>query len=371
MRESNYWLDLFTGTTWEEFLRAGATVSGHKERRRRTVSKVQEGDRLLCYITGISRFVGVLEVVSAPFEDDTPIWSQDIFPCRIRVRVLVKLTPETAVPISELRERLSVFKGLTKPNAWTARLRQSLAKWPTPDGETVLEALRQAEQHPVVRPLDPAKLQRKPAYLRAKLGKRTVRVTVPERDSVDDDAPAGREPTSHEAVQWLLLKIGNDMGLRVWVARNDRNREVDGHSYGELPHLLDELPVQFDQATRRTIELIDVLWLQKNAVVAAFEIESTTSIYSGLLRMSDLLSMQPNINIPLYLVAPEERREKVIAEVNRPTFSRLVPPLSQVCRFLPFQRLRERMARVGDMVRFLRPDFLDEVSEPCEIDQYQ
>ena len=49
-----------------------------------------------------------------------------------------------------------------------------------------------------------------------------------------------------------------------------------------------------------TIELIDVLWLQGNAIVAAFEVESTTSIYSGLLRMSDLVAMQPNLNIPLW-----------------------------------------------------------------------
>ena len=54
-------------------------------------------------------------------------------------------------------------------------------------------------------------------------------------------------------------------------------------------------------------------------MVAAFEIESTTSIYSGLLRMSDLIAMQPNLNIPLYLVAPNERRQKVFAEVNRST----------------------------------------------------
>jgi hypothetical protein len=24
----NYWLDLFTGTTWQEFRKAGATISG-------------------------------------------------------------------------------------------------------------------------------------------------------------------------------------------------------------------------------------------------------------------------------------------------------------------------------------------------------
>ena len=29
--------------------------------------------------------------------------------------------------------------------------------------------------------------------------------------------------------------------------------------------------------------------------------------------MSDLIAMQPNLNIPLYLVAPDERREKVLS----------------------------------------------------------
>lgn len=62
----------------------------------------------------------------------------------------------------------------------------------------------------------------------------------------------------------------------------------------------DELPQQFEPATTRTIELIDLLWLDGGAFVAAFEVESTTSIYSGLLRMSDLLAKQPNISIPSF-----------------------------------------------------------------------
>jgi hypothetical protein len=95
-----------------------------------------------------------------------------------------------------------------------------------------------------------------------------------------------------------------------------------------------------------TIELVNVLWLKGNAVVAAFEIESTTSIYSGLLRMSDLIAMQPNLNIPLYLVAPDERRQKVFAEVNRPTLSRLSPPLVDLCRFIAFSALRDQLGQV-------------------------
>ena len=77
----------------------------------------------------------------------------------------------------------------------------------------------------------------------------------------------------------------------------------------------------------------------------------------------------PNLNIPLYLVSPDERREKVIVEVNRPTFSRLSPPLAEVCRFIPFSALRERLTQIAPFVRYLKPDFLDDVSESCEVEE--
>ena len=127
-----------------------------------------------------------------------------------------------------------------------------------------------------------------------------------------------------------------------------------------------KLPLQFDDATNRIVENIDVLWLKGNSVQAAFEIESTTAIYSGLLRMSDLLAMQPNLNIPLFLVAPDERRDKVIAEVNRATFHRLEPPLVDLCRYVPFSAMREHVTKAAPYLRYLKPDFLQELSESCE-----
>ena len=59
--------------------------------------------------------------------------------------------------------------------------------------------------------------------------------------------------------------------------------------------------------------------------------------------MSDLIAMQPNLNIPLFLVAPDDRRDKVTQEVNRPTFSRLDPPMTEMCSFIPFSGLREKL----------------------------
>jgi hypothetical protein len=377
-------LDLFTGTTWREFLDAGAKVSGFRERRWKTVQQIKPGDYLLCYLTGVSRFIGVLEVTSEPYWDETPIWKDEIFPCRTNVEVIATLTPETAVPIFNLEEQLSIFQNLKSPTAWTGHVRGSPARWKPSDGEAVVYEVLEAVENPVKRPVDKSKLARRPRALRAKGESFTVPETedtelpldeiaeqpkITESTPVEEAQETSTEVTAHTEVQWSLLKLGSDMGLDVWVARNDRGREIHGHRLSDIPRLKRDLPLQFDEVTNRTIELIDVLWLRGNAIVAAFEIESTTSIYSGLLRMSDLITMQPNLNIPLYLVAPDERRGKVIAEVNRPTFSRRTPPMNRICSYISFTTLRQNMDRVAGMTRYLRPEFLQELAEPCVPDE--
>jgi hypothetical protein len=293
------------------------------------------------------------------------IWEDENFPCRLKVKPIIELTPETAVPVFELRDQLSCFKISDSPYAWTGRFRGSPSKWSKSDGEAIIAALKDAQENPVKRPFDPKKLARRPKSLESK---KYGPVTIPETDS---DQPSKNDfqeksASEHTEIQSILLKLGSDMGFDVWVARNDRNKAFDGKKFADLPKLKNELPLQFDDATNKTIEHIDVLWLKGNAIVSAFEIEHTTSIYSGLLRMSDLISMQPNINIPLYLVAPDDRRNKAVAEINRPTFAKLNPALSQICRFVSFDTLRSELEKIRHVVKYLKAEYLEEISESCE-----
>lgn len=104
----NYWLDLFTSTTWKEFLEAGACVSGFRHRMRMAAAKIQPGDILLCYLTGVMRWVGALEVVG-PSTDKRPIWKDAEFPVRFDVRPRVTLQPEHGVPMAELKGRVLFY----------------------------------------------------------------------------------------------------------------------------------------------------------------------------------------------------------------------------------------------------------------------
>lgn len=369
-----YWLDLFTGATWKEFQASGATVSGFRERMRVQAANVRPGDVLLCYLTGVMRWVGALEVIG-PSTDESRIWQLDDFPVRFDVKPLILLPPEHGVPMNHLEGRVSFYSGEKDRGKFNGFVRMSPNRFrETNDAELILGLLSKAAGSPVARPFDERKLLRTPTYkVEKKRGKTVIRaqVTVPESEaeplplqsqSLDEDTA---QSSRHTEIQYSLLRLGADMGLDVWVARNDRSRAWQGHLLGEVPRMLSEVPTQFNEATNRTIELIDVLWLRGNSIVAAFEVECTTSIYSGLLRMSDLLALQPNLDIKLYLVAPDERRGKVQQEIRRPTFSLRERPLSETCGFLSFSTLMAKVEGIRKLglASSLKPDFLESTAE--------
>lgn len=193
-----------------------------------------------------------------------------------------------------------------------------------------------------------------------KHGRQTiVTVVTEEDDSVSTDATEH----SHTEIQWRLLELGSKMGMSVWAPIADRNRQWERKRVGDVPRLLSSLPRQFDHATMRIISYIDVIWLEKDAIIAAFEVEHTSPVYSGLLRMADLMTMQPNLQINWFLVAPEQRFDKFAGEIARPTFCGLRQPLHQVCRFLSYKKLIQRLGAAEDFLNHLKPAFLDDISE--------
>lgn len=360
-----YWTHLYTPHTWAEFLSSGGTVTGFPERRWATVQTIQRGDLILCYLIGLSRYVGVLEVTGDPFLGYKPIWAERLYPARLPVHIKLELLPEYGVPVQALGHELSYFKEDDHPRAWTYHFRSAPILETVTDAEAVLNALEIAGEDPTYRAVDSRQLIiSNPRLYESKSGT----VTIPDSDLLDPEVLAELDDdpfVTHEEIQWLLLKTGAAMGLDVWVARNDRGRSFEGQPFAKMPRLLDELPRQFDPATQRTVELIDVLWLKDKAILAAFEVEHTSAIYSGLLRMGDLVAMQPNLQLKLYIVAPDERREKVYSEINRPIFARL--KLNDLCQYIPYSGLRNKIAQVQGVLPYLNPDFLNEIAERVRV----
>ncbi len=146
-----------------------------------------------------------------------------------------------------------------------------------------------------------------------------------------------------------------DLGFSVWIASNDRGRTLGTGRLGD--GCLAELPTDLrDGAGAEAIRLIDVLWLDtaSQQVRAAFEVEHTTSIYSGIVRLLDLaLGAGAETAHGLYLVAPEAREDDVRAQLARPAFQRIG---DLALRFIPYGALAEHrssMARFGSGIKAL------------------
>ena len=148
------------------------------------------------------------------------------------------------------------------------------------------------------------------------------------------------EESEHTQIQYLLIKVGRSLKYDVYVARNDRHRSYDGQSFALLT--IPTLPqMGWPQEAMDTTSLIDVIWLKPGTseIVSAFEIEKSTSIYSGILRMEDLARSIPECTCHFYLVAPNRREKEVIAQLNRPAFRNDLADISLA--FIPFDNLRD------------------------------
>jgi type II restriction enzyme len=127
------------------------------------------------------------------------------------------------------------------------------------------------------------------------------------------------EEDLHTEMQYHLLRIGHSLGYDVISASNDRSRCHEGNKFSFIS--LQAFPdIGVDKDTHSTIALIDVMWFQKgtNNIVGAFEVEKSTSIYSGILRLTDLYYSFPEDPSSLFLVIPDNREKEVVLQLSRP-----------------------------------------------------
>jgi hypothetical protein len=66
-----FFLDLFSPETYNTFSHSDRAISGFRRRHTKAASRIETGDKLVCYMTKLSRWVGLLEVVEGPYFDDS------------------------------------------------------------------------------------------------------------------------------------------------------------------------------------------------------------------------------------------------------------------------------------------------------------
>ncbi len=254
------------------------------------------------------------------------------------------LFPDRVERISSNNDRIKILESFAVATSKEAR------SWPDRKLDDALFKLRAGlqTQNPekILDFYEPPLKERWQSDRKVRTASGEVTVVVPSDDDEVDLPEQGRParevepPEARESlkIQAKIAEIGIKMGFRIWIPRSDKARIRALLLEKQHEAFLADLPLNYNDATLDTIEQIDVLWLRNRSIVRAFEVEHTTAVYSGLLRMADLLALQPNMEIRLHIVAPDERREKVFREMQRPVFSLLDRgPLANTCTFLSYE----------------------------------
>ena len=141
----------------------------------------------------------------------------------------------------------------------------------------------------------------------------------------------------HNEIQWRLIRLGKRAHFDVWVPKADQSKEYQGKRFKNF--VIREFHEAIDIPSY--VQNIDTVWKLGLSVKSAFEIEHTTQIYSGILRLSDLRALAPNSNYPLFIVSDRDRKNRVFEQLRRPTFSNNYLQLDKVINFLSYDKVRE------------------------------
>jgi SAM-dependent methyltransferase/DNA-directed RNA polymerase subunit RPC12/RpoP len=130
---------------------------------------------------------------------------------------------------------------------------------------------------------------------------------------------ATSEESDHDLAIARLVEIGGLRKMKAHIGRTEQTKYTEFRRMSsDLPERIKGLPA----AARAIIEQIDVLWHNGGrGVAAAFEVERTTTITSGIQRFRDLVASLPGKDIALYLVIPQTRarevRKQLLSPANR------------------------------------------------------
>ncbi|MGH9864524.1 MAG: restriction endonuclease, partial [Candidatus Acidiferrales bacterium] len=187
------------------------------------------------------------------------------------------------------------------------------------------------------------------------------------RDITDTSGMSIELARRHAQMQVALVMIGRKLGYRTWVARNDRGIIYKDEKLGEMSGVVGELENETLIAPHvgavRAAGLIDCIWFRNAKFMpAVIEIEHTTGVTSGLTRMKNLQDALPLFSTRWVVAAPDEERDKVMQEANKPMFRSLN------AWFLPYSAIEELYSlcqRRHLTQRGVNEEFLESFMEPC------
>ncbi len=329
----------------------------------------QQSDYLV--LTVNKTLAALAYVFGKPFKSNEKVWDNGLYPFRIPIKFQIIVEPDARpLILGEIRDVLTSVWG---PTYGWGILNQQVLEGDV--AEKLLSAIKAAPnsidgfKQSLNDRLEKAEAQRKSGTKGETKGtakqppqQKKKEQVIPQQFLEFEEPLTPKEATAHHKTQDTLKRLGKTTGCSVWIASNDKSKKFNGKALSE--GTLKDLPsLGLSDGAVSRISRIDVLWVQQGAPVCAFEVETTTSIYSGLLRMSDLLAVVPALKIKLFIVAPKDRQKKFFQEVDRPTFRKI--GLSDYCRFISIEDLEDLSEKIANLAG-IAPAVLDNIALQLE-----
>ena len=145
MAQTN-WMLVSSADNFERARAIDFTVLGMKSRHRKKAERVQPGDRVLYYATGVQAFAGTFTVTSPYFESTELLWQSkkagETYPFRFHVKPDVVLPSGVFLPVIELIPRLEWVKKWPAEH-WRLAFQGNVHVLPDNDFATIEAALRE------------------------------------------------------------------------------------------------------------------------------------------------------------------------------------------------------------------------------------
>jgi type II restriction enzyme len=162
-------------------------------------------------------------------------------------------------------------------------------------------------------------------------------LVIPEKPGAGLDIAIQRR---HAQIQIALLRIGQQLGYRTHIAKNDHAIQYDNKRLGEMDGVVADLAREklisnYEEAVKAA-QLIDCVWFKNGKLMpAVIEVEQSTGVLSGLTRMQNFKKALPEFPTRWVIAAPDEDRDKVLTLASRAQFSDLE------AKYFPYSAIEE------------------------------
>lgn len=267
----------------------------------KTIKELKAGDKIVYYCKSDYVIKGIYKVGQLRYGEEVQ-WPES--PYQYEISPIIEL--DIPYDFKLLVPSLELFQKLSDRRQWGSVLQglyNSIKLLTEHDYQIIEEALTQAKEEVPV-----------------------------EIEEYQEGLPNHRQ---HLLIQHQIAEWGLKNNRRVHVAINDKSKIKE-----YLPKILEDIPKFHEESILNIARRIDVLFFdeERDILTHAFEVEHTSAMYSGLLRLNDIAERYPYEKAKYYIISDEDNRRKFEQELDRPSFYML---RKRNCTFRNYDEVNE------------------------------